>query len=231
MSLNTPYGDSPYNPAQYNYPHVYTVEPRESEARVRKLDLESEVLGFQLKKFEKEWANIAANQPLNNIYLFYGPVTDGKVKDTIETLDMWSRRGPGSDISIIFHSEGGSVFSGYALFDFILDLRHRGHKVTTKALGMAASMAAVLLQAGDERVMTRNSYLMLHEVASGAGGSTSDVEDTVKLMKRLEKRGNDIFCERSNLTLPKIKSLTNRKDAWLDANEALSLGLVDRIQD
>lgn len=201
------------------------------EQEIRKLSAEAESAELHLAKYRKEWSNIAANQPLNNIYLFYGGVTDGKVKDAIETLDMWSRRGPGEDITIIFNSDGGSVFAGYALFDFILELRNRGHKVTTKALGMAASMAAVLLQAGDERVMTRNSYVMLHEVSSGSSGSSTDIEDTLKLVRRLEKRGNEIFCDRSTLTMPKIKSLTNRKDAWLDADEAMSLGLVDRIQD
>lgn len=232
MPLNTPYGEP--NPATKNsFVQFNSSQDAKYEAETRKLNLESEALELQIKKYKKEWQNISSNQPLNNIYLFYGPVTDSKVKDAIETLDMWSRRDVGSEIVLIFSSEGGSVFAGFALYDFVQELRSRGHKVVTKTLGLAASMASTLLQAGDERVMSRNAYIMLHEVAAGVGGrgSTSDTEDMVKLMKRLEKRSNDIFCARSKLTMSKIASLTKRKDLWIDAEEALALGLVDRIQD
>jgi ATP-dependent Clp protease protease subunit len=212
-------------------PNKSTSQDAKYEAETRKLNLESEALELQIKKYKKEWQNISSNQPLNNIYMFYGPVTDGKVKDAIETLDMWSRREPASAMQLVFCSPGGSVFAGFALYDFIQELRTRGHYITTKTLGMAASMGATLLQAGDDRVISKNAYMMLHEISSGAQGTLTDVEDEVALLKRLQKRNVDLLCARSELTPSKATSLIKRKDCWIDADEALKLGLADRIQD
>lgn len=134
-------------------------------------------------------------------------------------------------IEIIFHSPGGDVFSGNALFDYIQMVRETGVKVTTVALGGAFSMAGILLQAGDHRVMTPNSWLMIHEVGSGLSyGTTSSFKDEVELLSRLEKAGNAILASRSTLTVKEIEDRCHRKNWWLNAEEALKFGFVDEIR-
>jgi ATP-dependent Clp protease protease subunit len=145
-------------------------------------------------------------------------------------LTEWHRRDPKCDIDIVFSSPGGSIIDGFELFDFIQELRAKGHKVITGSLGMAASMAGILLQAGDLRWIGHQSWMMIHRAAFGAIGKTFEIEDEVRLVKRIEERIVDIFTSRSNLTKLKIKRNWDRKDWWIDADEAVTLGLVDEIR-
>ena len=94
---------------------------------------------------------------------------------------------------------------GFELFDFIQELRAKGHKVTTGSLGMAASMAGILLMAGDVRWIGHQSWMMIHRAAFGAYGKTYEIEDEVKFVRRIEERILDIFTHRSKLTKSKIK--------------------------
>src|SRR5574341_658348 len=116
-----------------------------------------------------------------------------------------------------------------ALWDFLLELRQRGHKLTTVARGYAASMAGILLQAGDERVIGPESWLLIHEASFGVVGSYGEVEDRVEWVKKIQARILDIFASRSKLSRSQIKRRWHRKDWWLDSDEALKLGFVDRI--
>lgn len=116
------------------------------------------------------------------------------------------------------------------LFDFIQHLRNKGHHITTGTLGMAASMAGILLQSGDTRWVGHQAWLMIHRAAFGAYGKTFEVEDEVKLVKRMEERILDIFTTRSKLTANKIKRNWDRKDWWISADEALQAGLVDEVR-
>jgi ATP-dependent Clp protease protease subunit len=116
------------------------------------------------------------------------------------------------------------------LFDFIQDLRFKGHEITTGSLGYAASMAGILLQAGDVRWIGHQSWMMIHRAAFGAMGKTFEVEDEVKFVKRIEKRILEIFVSRSKLTRSKIQRNWNRKDWWITADECLDLNLVDEVK-
>jgi ATP-dependent Clp protease protease subunit len=144
-------------------------------------------------------------------------------------LSTWNRTEPGSAIQIVFNSPGGEVTSGLALYDFILSLRADGHHITTTSLGMAASMAGILLQAGDTRSMASEAWLLIHEASFGVSGSFGDVEDRVKWIERIQDRILDIFAARSNLTKGQIKRRWHRKDWWLSSDEALTLGFIDEI--
>ena len=145
-------------------------------------------------------------------------------------LTEWSRVDPKCSIEIVFSSPGGSIIDGFELFDFIQELRAKGHKITTGSLGMAASMAGILLQAGDVRWIGHQSWVMIHRAAFGAIGKTYEVEDEVKLVKRIEERILNIFTSRSKLTKQKLKKNWDRKDWWIDADECVELGLVDEIR-
>jgi len=133
-------------------------------------------------------------------------------------------------MEIIFSSPGGGIIDGFELFDFIQDLRNRGHHITTGTLGYAASMAGVLLQAGDTRWIGHQAWMMIHRAAFGAFGKTFEVEDEVKFIKRIEGRIIKIFTSRSSLTSRKLKRNWDRKDWWISAEDALELKLVDEIR-
>lgn len=91
-------------------------------------------------------------------------------------------------------------------------------------------MAGILLQAGDIRVMGRESWLMLHEAAFGAQGKVGEVEDTVEWVKKIQERILNIFAQHSSLSRAQIKRRWTRKDWWIDSDEALRLGFVDEIR-
>ena len=148
----------------------------------------------------------------------------------MKRLTEWHRINPKCDIEIIFSSPGGSIIDGFELFDHIQYLRYEGHHITTGSLGYAASMAGVLLQAGDVRWIGHQAWMMIHRAAFGAWGKTFEVEDEVKFVKRIEERILDIFTSRSNLTRNRIKRNWDRKDWWISADEALELKLVDEVR-
>jgi ATP-dependent Clp protease protease subunit len=148
----------------------------------------------------------------------------------MHVLTEWSRKEPGCPIEIRFNSPGGSVIDGMAFWDFLMSLKRDGHHLTTVAIGYAASMAGILLQAGDTRVMYAESWLMIHEVSFGARGKIGDIEDTVEWVKKIQARVIDIFAERSRLSKAQIKRNWARKDWWLDARESLRDGFIDEIR-
>lgn len=146
-----------------------------------------------------------------------------------DTLWRYHREFPGEPITVLLNSPGGSVFAGLSIFDTLLALRQAGHEVTTIGYGYAASMGGILLQAGDVRMMSPNSFLMIHEVSSGVRGTVSDVEDQTKFMQKLQNRALDILSERSTLSRETIKRKSKRTDWWMDAGEALEAGFIDDI--
>ena len=94
---------------------------------------------------------------------------------------------------------------------------------------MAASMAGILLQSGNKRVIGQNAYILIHEVSDVAAGTTSEIEDELKLTKRLQKRLVGILAERSTMSEQQIEKKWKKNDWWLDANEAVELGFADEI--
>lgn len=160
----------------------------------------------------------------------FEPIYGGVVDVWIDRLEHWERRDPGEPITIRINSPGGSVLDGFALFDTILRLRRKGHYITTHGVGMIASMATIIMQAGDERVLDANSWFMIHEVSAGAMGKSSEMEDQLKFIKRLQDRALDIYAERSKLTKAQISRRWKKTDDWMDANEAVALGFADRVE-
>jgi ATP-dependent Clp protease protease subunit len=130
----------------------------------------------------------------------------------------------------VINSGGGSVFAGLALFDYIQLIRGAGCQVTTTAVGMAASMAGILLQAGTTRVMSEHAYLMIHEASTATWGKISELRDEVELIDKLEERMLAILAERSTLSAKQIKAKCARRDWWIDSKEALKLGFIDVVR-
>ena len=205
-------------------------ETRKINAQADQSECAARMTSIEAKKKEQDWGRDKAHDEENMVYRFNTGVDKASVNKCMYKLTQWSRRHPECDIEIVFSSGGGSIIDGFVLFDFIQELRSRGHCVTTGSLGMAASMAGILLQAGDHRWIGHQAWLMIHRAAFGAIGKTFEIEDEVAWIKRIEARILDIFEKRSSLTKLKIKRNWDRKDWWISSDEALDLGLVDEIR-
>jgi ATP-dependent Clp endopeptidase proteolytic subunit ClpP len=200
-------------------------ETRRAEADAARAEIEAR------KSARAEAAELAKDEN-HRVYRFIGPVNNTSVGACVVKLTEWARITPGCDIEVVFFSPGGSVIDGFALFDFLRSLSAQGHRITTGCLGMSASMAGILLQAGDHRWAGCESWIMIHRAAFGAQGKTFDIEDEVEWVKRVEKRIVTIFVNRSGgkLTAEKIRRNWDRRDWWLTSEEALALGVVDEVR-
>lgn len=172
----------------------------------------------------------------SRVYRFNQGVGDSSVEQCIDKLTTWSRMDPGCSMSIYFNSPGGDIIAGMALFDTIRYLA-RKHHITTVALGYAASMAGILLQAGTTRIMAPEAWMLIHQGSYGAIGSAGQFEDTAEWVKRLQGRILDIFYERSRntdadkkLSKKQIANRWERRDWWLSSNEALDHGFCDKVE-
>src|SRR3990167_471899 len=188
----------------------------------------------ELKAKVAEEADAArrASDEFHHVYRFDGEVGPGSVKACVSKLTEWHRLDPGCQIEVIFSSPRGSIFDGMELFDFIVELGERGHETVTGGVGMAASMAGILVQAGKTRYLSTEAWLLIHRASFLTFGSTYEVEDMVELIKRIEKRITQIFVSRSGgkLTTQKVHKNWNRKDWWISSDESLDLGLIDEIR-
>jgi ATP-dependent Clp endopeptidase proteolytic subunit ClpP len=173
----------------------------------------------------------------NRVYHFNSGVNQSTADQCIGQLSRWHRvdtaRGnPDRSYEIIFNSPGGGVTAGMALFDHIRYISSLGHKITTGSLGYAASMGAILLQAGDHRWMGKEAYLMIHEISAGTGGKVGEMKDDVKFYEMVCARIVQLFVDRSGkkITPTQFKKNWERIDWWIESNEALKLGFVDEVR-
>lgn len=203
----------------------------------QKLLAEIELLKAKTVAYEYEATEVElrigpkVSHPINHRVLnFWNTVSKGSVFSAVETLGVWFNESQTDDIHINFNSPGGSIFDGLALYDYVKEIQAAGVKVTTSCVGMAASMAGILLQVGDERTIGANSYLMIHEASSEAWGKTSEIFEQAALVRRIQDRCYGILAARSTMTAAQIRSKSLKKDWYLAADEAQALGFVDAIR-
>lgn len=204
-------------------------DAKASEARAR---LEQ----IHLERQEEERNEELVSDEYLHVFRFASAVGEASVAICMQTLERWARLDAASeekpgDVEVVFTSPGGSVLHGMALFDYLRSLSRRGYRVVTTDLGYSASMAGILLQAGDWRRIGAESYLHIHEISTGAIGKVSEIKDEVKFADKITDRVVNIFVSRSDgkLTAPKLRKMFERQEAWFSADEALKYGLVDEI--
>lgn len=131
------------------------------------------------------------------------------------------------DISLYINSPGGSVTSGLAIYD---TMNYLNSDVCTIGIGMCASMAAFLLSSGHKgkRFILPNTEVMIHQPLGGAEGQASDIKIAAERIIKLKKKLNIILSLNTNKELEEIEKDTDR-DNYLDANESLKYGLIDKI--
>lgn len=205
------------------------LERAKLEAEIRKLTADADIAELKLAQELRADEDASASEYEHRIYSFTGDVKQSSVEECIATLGQWARR-EDAPITVVFNSPGGTVSDGFALYDFMRLLSRRGNEITTVAMGRTASMGGILMQAGDHRIMGRNAYFHIHEVSSGTYGKVAEMTDDMDYYKRLWTRCAATLAERSTMTARQIKTRAERKEWWLDADEALRLGFVDAIQ-
>lgn len=134
---------------------------------------------------------------------------------------------PGKDISIYLNSPGGSVIAGLGLYD---TMQHVKSDVSTICIGMAASMAAVLLVAGanGKRFALPHSRVMIHQPLGGVQGQASDIEITAREILKYKAELYKIIADHSGMSLDRIEADADR-DYWMTAQEAKDYGMIDSI--
>jgi ATP-dependent Clp protease protease subunit len=167
---------------------------------------------------------------LNDRIIFLGtPVDDQVANAIIAQLLHLDSEDPEQDINLYINSPGGSVSAGLAVYD---TMRFINADVATTALGMAASISAVLLAAGTKgkRNVLPNTRVVIHQpwTQGGPGGQASDIEIHARELIRTKRRINEILAETTGQSFEKIERDTDR-DYIMGAEEAVEYGLVDRV--
>jgi len=197
-------------------------EAKECEVAFGKLKIEEATRALELEK---------AQGAENRILTFATEVATDTVTNAIRTLDVWSRATPGCDLQINLTTLGGDIYSCFRFVDYIEELKKRNHKVIVKVMGNALSAGSAILQAATERVMTPNSWLLIHEAQIGElSGNFTQVSEASKQIKRHQEQLIKLLASRSTLSAKQIRSKWTNADWYLDAEEALSYGLIDRIE-
>ena len=156
-----------------------------------------------------------------------GEVTDQTASLVCAQLMFLESEDPEADIALYINSPGGSVTAGMAILD---TMNYVSCDVSTLCVGMAASMGALLLAAGEKgkRYALPNSEIMIHQPLGGRQGQSSDVEIYANHLVRTRERINGMLADMTGQPIETIARDTDR-DNFMYADEALSYGLIDKI--
>ncbi len=156
-----------------------------------------------------------------------GPIDDDVANLVIAQLLYLEAEDPEKDITLYINSPGGVVYSGLAVYDTMQYIRP---DVATYCVGMAASMAAILLAAGapGKRYTLPTSRIMIHQPLGGARGQATDVEIEAREILRLKSIANEILARHTGQPLERVEKDTDR-NFYMSADEAVAYGVVDKI--
>lgn len=160
--------------------------------------------------------------------IFLGePIEDHIANLVIAQLLFLESEDPTKDISLYVNSPGGVVTSGLAIYDTMQYLKA---PVSTICIGMAASMASVLLAAGakGKRFALPNSRIMIHQGSAGFRGNTPDVEIQMREVMHLTERLTNILAAHTGQPAEKVKADSDR-DFYMGAEEAKAYGIIDEV--
>ena len=162
----------------------------------------------------------------DRIILLSGEIDDECANSVIAQL-LYLDSLNNEEISLYINSPGGSVTSGMAIYDTMNFVKS---DVSTICLGIAASMGAFLLSSGKKgkRYALPNSEIMIHQPLGGAKGQATEIKIAAEQILKTKEKLNKILSENTDQDLKKVEQDTER-DHFLDANEALDYGLIDKI--
>ncbi|MBQ2162979.1 MAG: ATP-dependent Clp endopeptidase proteolytic subunit ClpP [Muribaculaceae bacterium] len=160
--------------------------------------------------------------------IFLGTQIDDYTANVIQAQLLYlDSADPGKDVSIYINSPGGSVYAGLGIYD---TMQYIQSDVTTICTGMAASMAAILLVAGEKgkRYALKHSRVMIHQPMGGIQGQASDIEITAREIQKLKEELYTIIYNHSGQPYDKVYADSDR-DYWMTSQEALDYGMIDKV--
>lgn len=161
------------------------------------------------------------------IIFLAGPISDNLANSVIAQLLFLASKDPKKDIQLYINTPGGSVTAGLAIYD---TMQYVKCPVATFCFGLAGSMGAVLLAAGEKgkRFALPNTEVLLHQVAGGVTGAAVEIEITAKQIIKIKNKLNKILAKHSGQPLKKIEKDTDR-DFYLSADETKEYGIIDEV--
>ncbi|MBU9722227.1 ATP-dependent Clp endopeptidase proteolytic subunit ClpP [Bacillus alkalicola] len=165
----------------------------------------------------------------DRIIMLGSGIDDNVANSVVAQLLFLAADDPEKDISLYINSPGGSITAGMAIFDTMQFIQP---KVQTICIGMAASMGAFLLAAGEpgKRFALANSEVMIHQPLGGTQGQASDIEIHAKRIIQMREKLNEILSERTGQPIEVIQRDTDR-DNFMSAEEAQKYGLIDKVME
>lgn len=190
------------------------------------------IQGFTPQVIEERQMNIVGMDVFSRLMMdriiFMGVPVNDYVANVIQAqLLFLESTDPKRDVNMFINSPGGSVIAGLGIYD---TMQYVTPDVSTICTGLAASMGAVLLTAGQKgkRTCLPHSRVMIHQPLGGMQGQVSDMEISYKLIKQMQKELYDILAECTGQKYDKIEKDCDR-DNWLTATEAKEYGLIDEV--
>jgi ATP-dependent Clp protease protease subunit len=181
---------------------------------------------------EERQLNVASMDVFSRLMMdriiFLGTPIDDYIANIVQAqLLFLESADPSKDIQIYFNTPGGSVHAGLGIYD---TMQYISSEIATICTGMAASMGAVLLTAGQKgkRSALKHSRIMIHQPMGGASGQASDIEITAREIMKLKKELYDIIAIHSGKTFAQVEKDADR-DYWMTSTEAKEYGMIDEV--
>jgi len=162
-----------------------------------------------------------------NIIFLSGPIDDAMANTIIAQLLFLQSEDSKKDIHLYVNSPGGSVTAGLAIID---TMNHIKNDVSTVCVGIAASMAAIILSSGKKgkRFALPNAEVMIHQPSGGVEGQATDIAITAKHILKTREKTNKMLSENTGKAIAQIEKDVER-DFFMDAEEAKKYGIVDKV--
>jgi ATP-dependent Clp protease protease subunit len=163
------------------------------------------------------------------VIFLVGPINDHVANLVVAQLLFLESENPDKDIHLYINSPGGSISAGMAIYDTMQFIKPH---VSTLCIGMAASMGAFLLQAGEKgkRFALPNSTVMIHQPLGGFQGQATDIEIHAKYILSLREKLYSLMAQHTGRTVEEI-ARDSERDNFLTAQQALEYGLLDQVLD
>lgn len=163
----------------------------------------------------------------DRIIMLGSAIDDNVANSIVAQLLFLEAEDPEKDISLYINSPGGSITAGMAIFD---TMQYIKADVSTICTGMAASMGAFLLAAGEigKRYALPNSEVMIHQPLGGTQGQATDIEIHAKRILQMREKINEILSKRTGQPMEVIERDTDR-DNFMTAQKAVDYGLIDKV--